>query len=104
MWTFALTAGLAAAVVDVATMIPLPFPGKKERVQAMSAAFIERGFLGFVIGPAAAGLGVNGLALGVALGVGFSIPTSIITRTWAPIIAMGAITGLGVGLAYELVF
>jgi len=70
----------------------------------MAAAFAERFVLGFVIGPAAAGLGVNGIAIGGVLGIGASIGPAVITRAWTPIIGMGLVTGLLVGTAFELVF
>ncbi|MFZ0493568.1 MAG: hypothetical protein WAM81_10290 [Acidimicrobiia bacterium] len=104
MWIFSLLAGVAAAVVDTGVMVPLEFPTADAKRQAMIAAFIERFFLGFMIGPVAAGLGANGIAIGALLGVGASLGTSIITRTWAPIIGMGFVTGILVGVAYELVF
>lgn len=46
MWIFALAAGSVAAVVDAASMIPLPFPSSVQKRQAMTAAFVERFFLG----------------------------------------------------------
>ena len=104
MWVFAFVAGFSAAVVDTATMIPLRFPSPHEKRQAMTAAFVERFFLGFIVGPLAAGLDTNGIFIGAIIGIGTSIGTAIITKTWAPIIIMGLITGLGVGLAYELLF
>lgn len=104
MWIFALAAGTVAAVVDTASMIPLPFPSSEQKRQAMTAAFIERFFLGFIIGPVASGLNANGILIGVALGIGTSIGTAIITKTWAPIIVMGLITGLGVGITYEIIY
>jgi len=104
MWVFAFTAGFSAAVVDTATMIPLQFPSPQERRQAMTAAFVERFFLGFIVGPLAAGLDANGIVIGAVVGIGTSVGAAIITKTWAPIIIMGLITGLGVGIAYELIF
>jgi len=104
VWIFSLVAGVAAAIVDTGVMIPLEFPTIDAKRQAMVAAFIERFFLGFMVGPVAAGLGANAIAIGALLGVGTSLGTSIITRTWAPIIGMGLITGILVGVAYELIF
>jgi len=49
MWAFALVAGIAAAVIDTATMIPLEFASTREKRQAMTAAFIDRFFLGFIV-------------------------------------------------------
>lgn len=49
MWAFAFVAGIAAAVIDTATMIPLEFASTREKRQAMTAAFIDRFFLGFIV-------------------------------------------------------
>ncbi len=87
--------------MDSAVMIPLDFPSVEAKRRAMTAAFIERFFLGFIVGPVAAGLDANGILIGVLVGMGTSVGTAIITRTWAPIIAVGLITGAGVGIAYE---
>ncbi|MDP3984092.1 MAG: hypothetical protein Q8Q52_03690 [Acidimicrobiia bacterium] len=104
MWLFALVAGIVAAVIDTATMIPLEFPSTQQKRQAMTAAFIDRFFLGFIVGPVASGLDTNGLLIGAFLGIGTSVGTAIITKTWAPIVIMGLLTGIGVGIGYELIF
>ncbi len=104
MLTFAIVAGLLAALVDTGVMIPLEFPTAEDKREAMIAAFADRAVLGFVVGPVAAGLGVNGIVVGVLLGAAASVGAAVITRTWAPIIGMGVVTGLIVGVAYELVF
>ena len=85
-------------------MIKLDAPSPREKREAMAAAFLERFFTGFVIGPAAKGLGASGLLIGALLGIGFSVPTALITRAYLPIVAMGTVGGLAVGLAYVLVY
>ncbi len=101
---FALASGAAFGLIDVAVMLPLHFPSVSEKRVALVSAGIDRFLIGFVIGPIAAGLGWNGVLVGVLAGVAFSLPTALITRIYAPIIALGAIGGLAVGLAYELVY
>jgi hypothetical protein len=101
---FALLAGLAAAVVATAAMIPLPFPAAAEKRLAMISAFVDRFFLGLVIGPAARGLDANGLVVGAVLGLGLSLPTAMITRSYGPILVLGTLLGLAVGIAYEVRF
>jgi len=104
MWLFALTAGLIVGTVDTLVMVPLPFPSREAKRTAMTAAFIERFFLGFVVGPVAAGLDANGILVGAALGLGFSVPTALITKSYVPIIALGLVGGVAVGVAYVVVY
>lgn len=102
MWAFALIAGLVLASVLSATMVPLSFPTPREKRTAIIAAFLDRFFLRFVVGPAAAGLDTNGVLIGAILGLGSSIPTALITRGYVPVIVLGLAGGTVVGLAYEL--
>ena len=84
--------GIAFGAVSVATMIPLKMEDKR---RAMVGAFFHRFAIGFVICNAALPWPgwVNGLALGFVL----SLPEAIITKTWAPILALGAIGGMIIG-------
>jgi hypothetical protein len=102
--TFAVVAGLVAALVAVASMLPLRFPSRHDKRVAVAAAAADRFFLGLVVGPAAAGLNVNGLLIGAVLGLGLSIGSALVTKSYAPILVLGTLLGAGVGLAYELVF
>jgi hypothetical protein len=103
MRRFALTAGLACAVIDTALMLPLTFPTGRDKRVAMTAAFVERFVLGLTVGPVTRALGGRGLLVGPAYGLLASIPSALITGTWAPILAMGALNGLAVGAAYDRV-
>jgi len=104
MWTFALLAGLIVGTADTLVMIPLPFPSREDKRTAMIAAFIERFFLGFVVGPVAAGLDANAILVGAVLGLGLSVPTALITKFYVPIIALGLLGGVTVGIAYVIAF
>jgi len=101
---FSLIAGLAFGAVSAGSMIKLEAPSARQKREAMAAAFLERFFTGFAIGPVARGLGANGLLIGALLGIGFSVPTALVTRAYLPIVAMGTVGGLAVGLAYVLVY
>jgi len=101
---FSLIAGLAFGAVSAGSMIKLEAPSARQKREAMAAAFLERFFTGFAIGPVARGLGANGLLVGALLGIGFSVPTALVTRAYLPIVAMGTVGGLAVGLAYVLVY
>jgi hypothetical protein len=103
LW-FSLIAGLVFGTVSAGSMIKIEAPSPRQKREAMVAAFIERFLTGFVIGPVAKGLGANGLLIGALLGVGLSIPSALISRAYIPIMAIGTIGGLAVGLAYVLVY
>lgn len=102
--TFAVFAGLATGALAVLAMLAIPFPTPEERRIALVAAFVDRTVLGFIVGPVARGLDVNGGLAGLVLGVGFSVGTALITRAYLPVIGLGALFGLAVGAAYEFVY
>jgi hypothetical protein len=85
--------GLAFGLVSVATMIPLAFPDKRT---ALSAAFVDRFAIGFVI--AVAGVSWPGWLAGLFFGVLLSLPSAIVTKAWAPILGLGAVGGVIIGL------
>lgn len=104
MLVFSLVAGLLFGTISAGSMIKLKAPSIREKREAMAAAFIDRFLVGFLIGPVAKGLGANGLMIGALLGLGLSVPSALITRAYAPILAIGTIGGLAVGAAYVLVY
>jgi hypothetical protein len=85
--------GIVFGGISVATMIPLPLPDKKS---AMAGAFVNRFAIGFMIGavhlPPAPWL--SGLIVGALL----SLPDAIITKAWIPIMTLGVIGGIIIGL------
>ena len=84
--------GLVFGAVDVGIMLPMSFPDKRA---AITAAFIARFGIGFVIG--AARLALPGWSVGLLFGLLLSIPDAIITKSYAPIIGMGAVGGTVIG-------
>jgi hypothetical protein len=104
MLAFSLIAGLAFGTISAGSMIKLEAPSRRQKREAMAAAFLERFFTGFVIGPVAKGLGASGLLIGAVLGVAFSLPAALMARVYVPILAIGTIGGLAVGAAYVLVY
>jgi hypothetical protein len=102
--TFAVLAGLVTGTLAVLAMLPIPFPTLEERRLALVTAFVDRTVLGFIVGPVARGLGVNGVLAGLVLGVGLSVGAALVTRAYLPIIGLGAVFGIGVGTAYEFVY
>lgn len=92
LWLGALL-GLIFGAVDLLLMMPLDFEDKRT---AMLGAFADRFAIGVLIGasdfPVAAGL--QGLLVGVLV----SLPSAIITKAHAPILGIGAVGGLLIGL------
>ena len=87
-----LIAGLIFGAASVGLMLPMVFADK---TAALSAAFVERFAIGVVIG--CVQLPWPGWATGVAFGLLLSIPSALITKTYVPILVMGAIGGLLIG-------
>jgi hypothetical protein len=85
--------GLVFGAIDIGIMLPMNFPDKQA---AITAAFIARFGIGFVIG--AARLPWPGWAVGLCFGLLLSIPDAIITKAYAPIIGMGAVGGTIIGV------
>ncbi|HYV06101.1 MAG TPA: hypothetical protein VFB82_16000 [Blastocatellia bacterium] len=85
--------GVVFGLVAVATMIPLKFDDK---AAAMSGAFINRFAIGFVIG--AAHLNMPAWAQGLLFGLLLSLPDAIITKAFVPILVMGAVGGVIIGI------
>jgi hypothetical protein len=84
--------GLVFGAIDIAIMLPMSFPDKRA---AITAAFIARFGIGFAIG--AARLPWPGWLVGLAFGLLLSVPDAIITKSYGPIIGMGAIGGTVIG-------
>lgn len=85
--------GIVFGGISVATMIPLEMEDKRT---AMAGAFVNRFAIGFAIGAAnlPMALWLSGLLFGVLL----SLPDAIITKAWIPILTIGAIGGIAIGL------
>lgn len=86
--------GIVFGIFSVLTMIPLKLEEKKI---AMAGAFTNRFAVGFVIG--ATDLPLPMWASGLLFGLLLSLPDAIITKSWIPIMTLGAIGGVLCGLA-----
>ena len=84
--------GLVYGALSAASMIPLSFPDKRA---ALLGAFINRFSIGFVIG--AVTLPWPGWTSGLVIGVLLSLADAIITKAYAPILALGAVGGTLIG-------
>jgi len=82
-------------------MIPLTFPTRRDKRVAMTAASVERFVLGLTIGPVIRSVGGRGVLVGPTYALVASMPSALITRSYPPILGMGFVNGLAVGLAYD---
>ena len=85
--------GLVYGALSAASMVPLAF---SDKTAALTGAFINRFAIGFVIG--AARLPMPSWAQGLLFGILLSLPDAIITKAYAPILILGAVGGLIIGL------
>jgi hypothetical protein len=99
--TLGIICGLAFGIIDVLIMLPIKVEDKRKRIEALLAAFIERFMLGFIIPNV--NINLHPVATGAILGLGFSIPTAIITRVYAPIAGIGVVGGAIIGLVTNIV-
>ncbi len=86
-------AGLIFGIIDVLLMVPLPIENK---LIAMLASFIGRFAIGFFV--ATTDIPVPFWLKGILVGLLLSLPDAIITKAYAPIIGIGVIGGLIIGL------
>ena len=85
--------GIVFGGISVATMIPLKLEDKKT---AMASAFVNRFSIGFVIG--ATNLDLADWLSGLLFGALLSLPDAIITKAWIPIMTLGVIGSVVIGL------
>jgi len=88
--------GIIFGFIAVLMMIPLKFEDKRN---AMLGAFINRFAIGFLIGASA--LPIPIWAQGLVIGFLLSLPDAIITKSWLPIIGVGILGGLVIGLIID---
>jgi hypothetical protein len=88
-----LISGIVFGAISVAMMLPMSFPDKPA---ALLGAFLSRFGIGFVIGCVTLP-GWPGWAIGLLFGLLLSLPDAIITKTYAPILIIGAIGGMVIG-------
>lgn len=94
--TLGIICGLAFGILDVLIMISMKVEDLRKKKEAMAGAFIERFMIGFLIPNV--NFGLHPAISGLLLGLGLSVPTAIITRAYAPIISIGVMGGLLIGL------
>lgn len=86
-------AGVIFGLIAVAVMLPLPFPDKPA---ALLGAFINRFAIGFLIPNTS--LPMSSWLKGITIALLLSLPDAIITYSYAPILIMGGLGGLLIGM------
>jgi hypothetical protein len=91
--TLGLVCGVAFGLLDAALMLPMSFPDKRV---ALTAAFLDRFAIGFLI--CVVDLPLPGWVSGLIVASLISLPSAVVTKAYAPILATGAIGGVIVGI------
>lgn len=98
--TLGILFGVALASFDVATLARLRWPSRAQKLDALAAAAIERFMLGLLI--PTVDLGTARWLAGVILGVGLSLPSALLTRAYQPVIGVGLVAGLLLGIVAQI--
>ena len=85
--------GVAFGLLDAALMLPMSFPDKRV---AIMGAFLDRFAIGFLI--CVVDLPLPGWAAGLIVALLVSLPSAVITKAYAPILGMGALGGIIIGV------
>lgn len=91
--TLGIVCGLAFGLLDVALMLPMSFPDKRV---AITGAFLDRFAIGFLI--CVIDLPLPGWAYGLIVALLVSLPSAVVTKAYAPILVVGAIGGVIIGI------
>jgi hypothetical protein len=91
--TLGMLCGLAFGLLDVALMLPMSFPDKRA---AVAGAFVDRFAIGFLI--CVVDLPLPGWATGLIVALLVSLPSAIVTKAFAPILGLGAVGGVIIGI------
>jgi hypothetical protein len=92
---YGVLSGAALGALAIAPMFKMSFPDKRA---AISAAFLERFGIGLVVSLVV--LPWPRWAVGLVFGVLLSLPSALITKARVPILVVGAVGGLLIGLAF----
>lgn len=85
--------GIAFGLLDTALMLPMSFPDKRV---AITGAFLDRFAIGFLI--CVVDLPWPGWLMGLVVALLVSLPSAVVTKAYAPILGMGAIGGVIIGI------
>jgi hypothetical protein len=87
---------IAGLVFGIVSIIPMFFMKFENKINAMTASFISRFAIGFIIFNME--LPIPAWLKGGLVGVILSLPDAIVTKQYAPILGLGLIGGIICGL------
>ena len=91
---------ILGSVFGVVAILPMSKMTFADKQAAITGAFINRFAIGFLIPNALPS--IDPILRGLLLGILLSLPDAIITKAYAPIIGLGVIGGLVIGLVTRL--
>lgn len=88
-----ITKGLIAGLIfGIVSIIPMLFMTFEDKTRAMTASFISRFAIGFIIFNLP--LPMPGWIKGALIGIVLSLPDAIVTKQYAPVLGLGLIGGI----------
>jgi len=87
---------IAGLIFGIVSIIPMFFMKFENKTNAMTASFISRFAIGFIIFNLE--LPIPSWAKGTLVGLVLSLPDALVTKQYAPIIGFGVIGGLICGI------
>lgn len=87
---------IAGLLFGIVSIIPMFFMKFEDKIRAITASFISRFSIGFIIFNL--DIPTTGWLKGLLVGLILSIPDALITKQYKPIIGLGLIGGLVCGL------
>ena len=87
---------IAGTIFGIASIVPMFFMTFEDKTRAITAAFIARFALGFIIFNL--DLPMPGWLKGALLGFILSLPDALITKQYAPILGLGIVGGIICGI------
>src|ERR1700750_248917 len=87
---------VAGAVFGIVSIIPMVFMTFEDKTRAITASFISRFAIGFIIFNI--NLPLPGWIKGGLVGLILSLPDAIVTREYTPILGLGIIGGIVCGI------
>lgn len=87
---------IAGVILGIVSLIPMIFMSFENKARAMSASFISRFCIGFIIFNL--DLPMPGWLKGGLTGLILSLPDAIVTKQYGPILGLGLIGGLICGV------
>jgi hypothetical protein len=87
---------IAGTIFGVVSIIPMFFMTFENKTSAMTASFVSRFAIGFIIFNL--DLPIPGWVKGGLVGLILSLPDAIVTKQYGPILGLGLIGGLVCGL------